>query len=65
MKKWFCTDCEDLFTDETGERCPQCGFRRVIGPVQYANRAECAEAIRNPDRHPWAGTGRAGNGSDM
>jgi DNA-directed RNA polymerase subunit RPC12/RpoP len=45
MKKWFCTDCGDTFNDEKGERCPMCGFRRVIGPVKYANAAECREAI--------------------
>lgn len=44
-KKWFCTDCDDIFNDETGERCPQCGFRRVVGPVKYLTAAECREAI--------------------
>lgn len=44
-QKWFCTDCDDIFTDETGERCPSCGFRRVIGPFQYANRHDIKEAL--------------------
>lgn len=43
-KKWFCTDCDDSFNDETGDRCPMCGFRRVCGPFQYLTTAECREA---------------------
>lgn len=49
-QKWFCTDCGDTFTDESGERCPMCGSGRVIGPVKHANRDECREAIRDPAR---------------
>lgn len=47
-KRWFCTDCEDTFRDETGERCLSCGFRRVIGPFEHATRAEIMEAIYRP-----------------
>lgn len=55
MKKWYCTDCEDTFNDPDGERCPMCGFRRVVGPFKYANRHDIKDALRDgaiaqPDR---------------
>ena len=49
MQKWYCTDCSDTFNDETGERCPQCGFRRVIGPLRY-NTAEEIERLLSCDQ---------------
>lgn len=45
MPKWYCTDCDDIFTDESGARCLSCGFRRVVGPLRYCNRAEVQEAL--------------------
>lgn len=56
MKKWFCTDCDDTFNDETGERCPSCGFRRVVGPVKHLTAAECREAIWSDLLDSYEGT---------
>lgn len=50
-KKWFCTDCDDSFNDERGERCPMCGFRRICGPFKFLTTAECREAAWTDTEH--------------